>query len=484
MKPNFLIFMTDQQRGDMQPTFQTAKMPNLEKLAENGVVFRRAYCPSPHCCPSRATFFSGLYPSRHGVWNNVDLADALSKGLHEHVRLFSEDLKENGYRLYYSGKWHVSALEDPEDRGFEQLYMNGRQTGETEKSGSIPDMRDWSWLEKKNYLKGGESRGEGEIMRIGFPRYRQYGVTENPFSDDDVVRAAREKIRELPEGEPFCMYVGTLGPHDPYMVPEKYLELYPMEEIELPAIYEDDLTDKPNLYRRTQNRFRQLTREEHKRSLQHYLAFCSYEDALFGEILKELKAKKLLESTIVIYLSDHGDYAGAHGLWTKGLPCFREAYHICSVMGYGGIQEKGMAVEALVSLADYAPTILELAGISVRRRLAGRSLVPFLEGKQPEGWRTELFTQTNGNELYGLQRAVFDNKYKFVYNGFDFDELYDLETDPEECHNLAGEKKYEAVKRRYYKKLWEFAYENQDMLGDHYITTALMDYGAGIKNEE
>lgn len=321
-------------------------------------------------------------------------------------------------------------------------------------------------------------------MRIGFPRYRQYGVTENPFSDDDVVRAAREKIRELPEGEPFCMYVGTLGPHDPYMVPEKYLELYPMEEIELPASYEDDLTDKPNLYRRTQNRFRQLTREEHKRSLQHYLAFCSYEDALFGEILKELKAKKLLESTIVIYLSDHGDYAGAHGLWTKGLPCFREAYHICSVMGYGGIQEKGMAVEALVSLADYAPTILELAGISVRRRLAGRSLVPFLEGKQPEGWRTELFTQTNGNELYGLQRAVFDNKYKFVYNGFDFDELYDLETDPEECHNLAGEKKYEAVKRRYYKKLWEFAYENQDMLGDHYITTALMDYGAGIKNEE
>ena len=94
MKPNFLIFMTDQQRGDMQPTFGKAITPNLEKLAENGVVFRRAYCPSPHCCPSRATFFSGLYPSRHGVWNNVDLADALSRGLYDDVRLFSEDLKE------------------------------------------------------------------------------------------------------------------------------------------------------------------------------------------------------------------------------------------------------------------------------------------------------------------------------------------------------------------------------------------------------
>ena len=82
------------------------------------------------------------------------------------------------------------------------------------------------------------------------------------------------------------MYVGTLGPHDPYIVPEKYLELYPLEKIELPESFEDDLADRPNLYRRTQKRFRQLTEEEQKRSLQHYLAFCSYEDALFGEILE------------------------------------------------------------------------------------------------------------------------------------------------------------------------------------------------------
>ena len=95
--------------------------------------------------------------------------------------------------------------------------MNGRQTGETEKSGSIPDMRDWSWFEKRDYLKEGALRGDGEIVRIGFPEYRQYGETENPFGDEDVVRAAREKIRELPENEPFCMYVGTLGPHDPYL---------------------------------------------------------------------------------------------------------------------------------------------------------------------------------------------------------------------------------------------------------------------------
>lgn len=480
MKPNFLIFMTDQQRGDMQPTFQKAKTPNLEKLAKNGVVFRRAYCPSPHCCPSRATFFSGLYPSGHGVWNNVDLADALSKGLYDNVKLFSEDLKEAGYNLYYAGKWHVSAEENPEDRGFETVYMTARQTGERPEKKRFPDTRDWKWYEEKHYLCRGSDRKDGEIVREGFPQYRQYGEKENPFGDRTVVNAARDKLRNLPKNEPFCMYVGTLGPHDPYFVPEKYLKLYPPKEVNLPDSYKDDLSDKPHLYQRTQKRFRQLSKEEQKKSLQHYLAFCSYEDALFGELLDELENQNLLDTTIVIYLSDHGDYAGAHGLWTKGLPCFEEAYHICSVIGYGGIKNKSATVNELVSLADYAPTFLELADVKIQRELTGRSLVPFLNGAVPQNWRTEMYTQSNGNELYGIQRAVFDNKFKFVYNGFDFDELYDLENDPHECNNLVNDPAYTGIIKSYYKKIWKFAYENRDMIGDAYITTALMEYGAGI----
>lgn len=483
MKPNFLIFMTDQQRGDMQPTFRMAKTPNLDRLAKNGVVFRRAYCPSPHCCPSRATFFSGLYPSGHGVWNNVDLADALSKGLHDNVRLFSEDLREAGYHLYYTGKWHVSAEENPEDRGFETVYMTARQTGEKADKKRAPDMRDWKWYEDKNYLYQGADRGDGEIVREGFPKYCQYGEQENPFGDRTVVEAAKDKIKALPEGKPFCMYVGTLGPHDPYFVPEEYLKLYPLETIKLPDSCRDDLSDKPRLYQRTQKRFRQLTEKEQKKSLQHYLAFCSYEDALFGELLDELEKQNLLDNTIVIYLSDHGDYAGAHGLWTKGLPCFEEAYHICSVIGYGKIQNRNAAVNDLVSLADFAPTFLELAGVEIQQKLAGKSLVPFLSRTTPHNWRTEMYTQSNGNELYGIQRSVFDDKFKFVYNGFDFDELYDLEKDPHECHNLAGNPAYAEIIKTYYKKIWKFAYENQDMLGDAYITTALMDYGAGIMDE-
>ena len=86
---------------------------NVARFRQEGLTFAETYCPSPHCCPSRATFFSGLFPSQHGVWNNVDVGNTLSRGLSDGVRLWPEDLREAGYRLFYSGKWHVSAEETP-----------------------------------------------------------------------------------------------------------------------------------------------------------------------------------------------------------------------------------------------------------------------------------------------------------------------------------------------------------------------------------
>ena len=377
--------MTDQQLGTTQQSKGSAYMPNLERLKRHGVTFQEAYCPSPHCCPSRASFFSGLYPSEHGIWNNIDLADAFSHGLNDGIKLFSEDLKEAGYQMYFSGKWHVSAEEGPGDRGFGP-WIYPPQEGRYKPWKRTPFMGDWDWLLEEDDIALEEGRREGEISRIGFPQYSQYGVTENPFGDGDVVSCAEGWLENVSKDEPFCMYVGTLGPHDPYFVPQQYLDLYPDESIVLPESWKDRMLDKPNLYRRTRERFDQLGEAEQKRSLKHYLAFCSYEDALFGRLLDVLERRELLEDTVILYVSDHGDYAGAHGLWTKGLPCFKEAYHICSVMGYGGIKAEGTVISQRVSLLDYAPTFLELAGIleadnpEAKRRFSGRSLKPFLEG--------------------------------------------------------------------------------------------------------
>lgn len=103
-----------------------ARTPHVDRLAREGVAFTRTYCTAPHCCPARASFFSGLYPSEHGVWNNVDVSNALSRGLYDGVELFSDALARAGYSLHYSGKWHVSAVESPADRGWKMGAGNGK----------------------------------------------------------------------------------------------------------------------------------------------------------------------------------------------------------------------------------------------------------------------------------------------------------------------------------------------------------------------
>lgn len=314
-RPNFLVFMTDHQRGDMQPSFGKAITPNLQRVFENGVTFTQAYCPAPHCCPSRATFFSGLYPSEHNVWNNVDVSNASSRGLFDGVILFSEDFKKAGYRMLFSGKWHVSAEESPEDRGFEHIY----HTHTYKKFENIPDTRGWNRYTNPQEVFSDltKERKEAQVLRPGYPLYTQYGINENPFKDQDVVNAANDALKNINEEQPFFMYVGTLGPHDPYYVPQKYLDMYDINDIELPKSFSDDMHDKPTLYRRTQDRYSQLTTEEHRESIRRYLSFCTYEDALFGQPLDTLEEKELLENTVVLYGSDHGDYVGSHRLWAK-----------------------------------------------------------------------------------------------------------------------------------------------------------------------
>lgn len=133
------------------------------------------------------------------------------------------------------------------------------------------------------------------------------------------------------------------------------------------------------------------------------IRFCSYEDDLFGQVLSALKDSGQYDNTIIIFLSDHGDYAGAHGLWAKGLPCFREAYSIPLMIRLpGGKQNERCDYPA--ALADLAPTILDLCGIQPERAFAGVSLVPFLTGDNAPARRKYRFTQTNGNEQYGIQR--------------------------------------------------------------------------------
>jgi arylsulfatase A-like enzyme len=484
-QPNILIFMTDQQRGDSIAPYSKAKTPHLDKFCREGLTFSRAFTIAPHCCPSRATFFSGLYPSQHGVWNNVNVGNTLSRGLYRGVKLWSEDLHEAGYTLYYSGKWHVSDVESPLDRGFDHMAVPppappGVLTHEK------PSTREWE--QYFDYRRPGERR-RAQIVRPGYGVYTHYGERENPFHDDDVIDDAVKIMGERKNrNRPWCQFTGPLGPHDPYFVPQRFLDLYDPGEIGLPENFSDPMTDKPSLYRRTRDKFDQLSEREQREAIRHYLAFCSYEDALFGRVLEALEASGEADRTLVLYVSDHGDYMAEHGLWCKGLPCFEGAYHIPAAVRWPGhIANPGRIEESFITLADFAPTFLEAAGILPGRNFTGRSLGPFFRSEKPADWPDAVFTQSNGNEQYGIQRSVRTGDWKLVYNGFDYDELYDLRADPGETRNLIANGKvagrYEQVVHELFVRLWSFARRVEDVCVNPYVMVSLATEGPGAAFE-
>lgn len=479
-RPNILIFMTDHQRADTVLREHPAPTPNLDRFAREGITFTNAFCPSPHCCPSRATFFTGLYPSRHGVWNNICNDQALSRGLKPGVRLWSEDLAAAGYALHFSGKWHVSVEESPADRGWVEHFVSagkGVHHGRT--------WEEYRRLAETSRQGDKETRGEGEILRPGYGTYRLYAAGEIEETaalrhDEIALAKALDVLPQLAAGEqPWCLFVGLIGPHDPYIVPQKYLDMYDGADVPLPLSYGDELTDKPAIYRRMrETRFGQLTEREVREAIRHFWAYCTYLDDLFGRLLAALEATGQRDNTLVLYTSDHGDYCGEHGFFAKGIPCFQGAYRVPAVMRWpAGIADPGRREDAFVSLADFGPTFLEVAGIAANRHFSGASLLPFLRREQPTTWRDEIHTQCNGVELYYTQRSVMTRDFKYVFNGFDRDELYDLRGDPHEMRNLADDPACEPIKREMCRRMWRFAYRENDAAINPYITVGLAPYG-------
>lgn len=475
--------MTDQEQADVLLPDHPCLTPNADALAEEGIRFNSTYCPTAHCCPSRATFMTGLFPSRHGIHNNVNTQTAINYGLNEGVETFAEHLKAVGYRMPFTGKWHVSAHETAADRGWDILDPV---------SNPIPvnnqDVERWAQMPFEENLP---ARPVGHIQRTGWGDFELYRTLENVgkrayegLNDFQLARRAANWLRTEANKEesPWMLWIGTIGPHDPFNVPAAYRDLYDTSAIQLPPSFGDNLEDKPSIYQRQRRQiWDQLTEEEVRDSIAHYWAYCTIQDALLGEVLAALDESGQAEDTLVIFLSDHGDYCGSHGLYLKGVPAFREAYHVpCIARWPKGLTNPGSSVEHLISLADFAPTFLELAGVQIEQQMTGSSLVPFFHGNTPSDWREFLFTQMNGVELYYTQRAVFNHSHKYVFNGFDFDEFYDLEQDPYEMTNLVDDPAYESIRRDMIQALWNFAAREDDHIFNPYGTVALMPYGPSL----
>lgn len=475
-RPNILVFMSDQEQAAVTLPGHPCRTPHLDRFAAEAVRFTSTYTPMAHCCPARASFMTGLYPSQHGVHNNVLNEQAIRTGLRPGVETFSERLAEAGYDLYYAGKWHVSAEERPRHRGWTELECSsiaGRD---------FHGVRREVWPKRDPEL-GRTERAPGEVLRPGWGSYRLYG-TGDAQADRDwaAVHSACDKLWSLKgRSRPWCVYVGTNAPHDPFVVPAKYARMYDPDLIALPPSYADDLRDKPAVYRRMRRLWDQLDEREVRESIAHYWGFCTLVDEMFGRVLATVEEIGAAADTLVLFLSDHGEHCGAHGLYLKGLSTFDEGYRVPALVRWPGrIARPGSSVDDFVTLMDFAPTLLEAAGAQPLRRSAGRSLLPFLEGRRPADWRQDIYAQCNGVEVYCTRRMVRDRRHKFVYTPIDVDELYDLELDPHEMRNIIDDPAQAQVKERLYRRMWELAYDTEDTIFNPYASVATADFGPAV----
>jgi arylsulfatase A-like enzyme len=476
-RPNLLLIMSDHERADVLHPAHPCPTPHATRLAQEGVLFNGSYTVSTHCCPSRASFMTGLYPSRHGVFNNVMNPTAIHPGLYDGVETWPEHLAQAGYRMCYTGKWHVSAVEDPKDRGWEEFGTvtgtgsHGRGTWDNPPPGprdaeTRHGFRDCVWVPRDGWPDSLLSA----VRPVTSDQTLEYRQTQDTIA----------KLGELAEGDrPWCTYLGWGTPHDPYSIPEDYADRIDLSAVPLPPNFRDDMSDRPRLYTRQRRQlWDQLDPEQCRLSIARFWALCAMQDDFLGTILATLEETGQADHTLVIRTSDHGDLLGEHGLFLKGVAPYEGSYRIPLIMRWPeGIADPGREISSITPNVDLAPTLTEIAGAEPMSEVHGRSLLPLLTGDEPDGQRQELFTQMNGVELYYSQRIMRVGRYKYIFNGFDFDELYDLEADPWETRNLADESALEPVKRRLIARMWEYVRDTGDTIDNAYPPVGLVPVG-------
>jgi choline-sulfatase len=430
-RPHILIVMVDQLSALFLRAYghRVTKTPTIDQLAEEGVLFENAYCPSPLCAPARAAFMTGSLPTRTGVYDN-------SAEFPSAIPTFAHYLRLEGYRTCLSGKMHFVGPDQL--HGFEERLTTDVYPGDFgwTPDWSRPGERIDSWYHNMSSVK---EAGVAEM-------------TNQLEYDDEVAFHAVRRLYDYARYErdvPFLLCISFSHPHDPYVARQRYWDLYDDDEIDLPAapalpVDQLDPHSRRLWHDCAVGEF-EITEEDIRASRHGYYANLSYVDERMGEVLAALKACGLAGDTVVVFCSDHGEFLGEHGLFYK--MSFREHPTRVPLVVHAPGRFEPRRVHRPVSLADVAPTLADLArpGLSseLSRPVEGRSLAHLLEG-DAEGDATvagEYLAESALAPMVMLRRG----RWKFVHTPSDPDQLFDLESDSLELANLAGEREHAAV---------------------------------------
>ena len=444
--PNLLFLMTDGQRADTVEPRTLCQMPHLEGLAARGTQFTRCYSPNPICSPTRASLMTGLLPHSHGMVDCTHTVEPYRAKLKADLPFWSQTLQAAGYQTGYFGKWHIERSQRLENFGFD--------TYEVESYHQLLGLVE----------RGDQMQVRGLVRQKGYRDFLLYGVVNGPAEGVPEYQLYSDGIRFLQEvardpDRPWALFISSEAPHDPWLVPQAYYGRYDPADIPRPPSFDDDLSDRPGIYRQLQGVWRELEWPQFAQATACYYAYSSLVDDQIGRILTALNELGQSENTIVVFTADHGDYLGDHRLVLKGVAPFEGAYRVPLILSGPGIPAD-QKVEEIVSLIDLAPTLVELT-TGGEFPCHGRSLLPLLGSEIPE-WRSEAFAEFHGQRFFYTQRVLWRDNFKYVFNGFDEDELYDLAADPYEMTNLARNPAFRPVLEEMAGRMWQIIRETDD----------------------
>lgn len=450
-RPNILWYCTDQQRFDTigalgNPHVHT---PNLDKLVQEGVAFTHAYCQAPICTPSRASFLTGRYPSTIGVNANGNTWFPADE------TLVTKRLADAGYEAGLAGKLHLAGA------------YNGREprTNDGYSFFQYSHAPRDDWPRGHDYAEWLRAQGEDAAFHLNKPS-RPFGV-DVPTPDDDNVPPhlhqttwCSEQAIEFIEGQresetPWLLSLNPYDPHPPYNPPWEYFQRFDAASLPGPHFRESDLAHQATLagtdFQTEAMRPDELDGNGGRTVQALYYAMIEQVDEQFGRILNTLDATGQRENTVIVFMSDHGEALGDHGLAHKGARFFDGLSRVPLIWSWPGHFKSGLVSDALVGLLDVAPTLLEIADIPVPESMQGKSLLPILTGNaSPDNHRD--FVRCEYRNAVDLPNQTFATMYRdprwklITYHGTSLGELYDMANDPHEFTSLWDIPEYAKVK--------------------------------------
>ncbi|MEM7317236.1 MAG: sulfatase, partial [Planctomycetota bacterium] len=427
--PDIVFVLVDDLRWDAlsYKNHPYVKTPHIDQLRMRGASFKNAFVTTSICCPSRATYLTGVYANQHGVIDNET-----SEYNPDVTPPVTKYLQQAGYRTAMLGKWHMGQTARP------RRYFN-------------------HWVSFK-----GQGKYQDPLFNINGKRVQESGYTTDILNDKAI-----NFIKRQPKDRPYFLMLSHKAVHQPFQpAPRHAMAFGPDDQVKAPESFLIDMKNKP-LWQRRQLvrdvRWDWRTRDTESESIPETIPLAPWEgdarainqfrcvaavDDGIGRIVETLKQRGTLDKTLIIFTSDNGYFHWEHRRWDKRL-AYEESLRIPMVMALPGKIQPNSTVTKLVSNLDFAPTVLSFAGVPVPKQMQGQTMTALLDPKETQStqpWRNELFYEYWVDLVHEIPTmiALRTDKYKLIRfpEIHDLDELYDLEADPHELNNLAVDPAY------------------------------------------